>query len=165
MEGKTLARILAAAVGVCMALSLFAFTRSCADRHRLDRWYADHHAADPALGELKLPDSLPETARDIFVRRDTAHDAAWARFDVEPPRRPVLEKAWQAATVDPVTVTDPGRVLWWPKVLSGQLTRDQIRGAGFDAYRVKQRREDPEARGWMFVDWRAGRAYYWLPGT
>jgi hypothetical protein len=119
---------------------------------------ADARAAG-AIASGRLPDGLPPGATDLREAFDTDTNRRWGLFNF-----PVGEAAHLKAQLgrDEISVAGetcdpPRRIEWWPVLLRGRLEAESVAAAGLQAYR------SADGGLIMLVNWKQGRAYYWMP--
>ena len=113
-----------------------------------------------AVDKGLVPGMLPEGAYELRAAYATNGPERWGLFnfrDADAERlRSVLEP--DEVPFAGVEMEIPGRIEWWPVILRGTLDAERIEATGLRAYRAR-------SRGLVFaVNWKQGRAYYWLDG-
>jgi hypothetical protein len=112
-----------------------------------------------AISEGWIPEGLPAHAHDLREAHVPNSARRWGLFEY-----PLHEEGALRALLDPQEISlagqrcdIPPRIEWWPVALRGSLDASRIATTGLQAYRSR--------RGDLIfaVNWRQGRAYYWMP--
>jgi hypothetical protein len=149
-------RIIAPGCGVV----LFALLTACSGvntRTNSFNTLADAKQAG-AIEQGLLPDGLPSGARDIRVGYVPGPVRSWGLFNFPPEQADALKQILRPdeLSLDGKTVDVPGRIEWWPKALRGTLNAEQLGITGLKAYATL------DTARIVAVNWRQGRAYYWV---
>ncbi len=110
-----------------------------------------------------VPDFLPMSSHSIHEVHDPSPSTTWCAFEFPPgePRsfRKHLDSA-EAPAASIVHIQNPDTP-WWPRVLTGNLSEEGARHAGFDLY-VTVQPETPLTKEVLIfaVDWKQGRAHF-----
>jgi hypothetical protein len=132
---------------------------SCGDLQVVTNSYAtlDEAVAAGAVAQGTLPPRLPPGSHDIRAAHDRDSPRRWGLFEFPPAQAGSLhgilgpEIAFEGLRVNP-----PRRIEWWPLLLRGPLDEAQLRATGLQVYEAR------EGNLILAVNWKQGRAYYWV---
>jgi len=139
-----------------LILILAAIPAFCRSQMEPDRRYPTAAAARQAPDAAEwVPAILPAGATDVHERH--GRDRRFVRFSGDSATLAAMTAGMQALdtlAVKRVPIPTPGWAGWWsisPRTLQGG------QGKQLRVYRI----DDPRDRGYLAVDGRSGRAYYW----
>ena len=115
----------------------------------------DDAKASGAIQAGWVPEGLPASAAD-FREGHLPDGRHWGVFTFAA-RDADAVRALLASEISsgPLTCNPPGRLEWWPRLLTTPIDPDRVKSTGFRLYmeRVGQRT--------YAINWGQGRAYYW----
>jgi hypothetical protein len=146
-------RVLAAGLTVLALIPV-----ACSDRDVVTESYATLAEAT-AAGAVErgwVPRGLPPSTQDLREAHDTDSNRRWGLFNFAPGEGDHLRKLFSTETPpgQSLTCDIPARIEWWPVLLRGSISPDQLTGAGLSAHRTHDGMN-------LVVNWKQGRAYYW----
>jgi hypothetical protein len=116
----------------------------------------DEAVAAGAVEHGWLPRGLPAGTREIREAHDMESSRRWGLFNFPQSEDGTLRQLLgRERSLEGETVNPPRRIEWWPVLLRGALSNDQVRATGLNAYEAR------EGDLMFAVNWKQGRAYYW----
>jgi hypothetical protein len=128
----------------------------CSDRDVVTQSYGTLAEASSAGAVERgwVPHGLPPSTQELREAHDTDSSRRWGLFNFAPAEGDHLRKLVVDGPPPELKCDIPARIEWWPRMLRGSISADQLMAAGLSAHRTTDGLN-------MVVNWKQGRAYYW----
>jgi hypothetical protein len=133
----------------------------CSDRDVVTEAYATLAEAEASGAVTRgwVPAGLPRSTQELREAHDLDSNRRWGLFNFSPAEGDQLVRLLvtpqDSGWIDGLRCDIPARIEWWPVLLRGAISGDELKAAGLSAYRTR------EAGLVMIVNWKQGRGYYW----
>jgi hypothetical protein len=148
-------------VWLAVLFSIFGLTLACSDKVQASYQTRAEAEKSGAIARGLVPSAIPEGATEIREMHNVDTNQAWGKFLFPASKAESLRAALNEVDVSSLAgqeVRSPN-VNWWPSVLSGRLSDQGLRAAGFKFYKVQQ-----NGSVLFAVDWGKNEAFFWRSG-
>ena len=130
---------LVATRGLVATLVAGALSTACGDLDVVTAVYATRAEAEAggAIAKGWVPAGVPPSTHDIREAHDADTNRRWGLFNLRPPTATRYARYCSPASrsLEGLRCDIPGRIEWWPPMLRGALTAEQLKSSGLEAYR------------------------------